>query len=38
MMVYAWFVWDKNNTSPEPTIRWIDNQPYILSKSDEPSK
>ena len=34
MMVYAWFVWDKYRKHPEPTIRWISNQQYILNKAD----
>lgn len=28
MMVYAWFVWDKNHTG-EPIIRWLDNNKYV---------
>jgi len=30
MMVYAWFVWDRRYKG-EPMIRWLDNQPHILS-------
>lgn len=33
MMVYAWFVWDRQHAS-EPNIRWIDNQRFVLSKAD----
>lgn len=33
MMVYAWFVWDRNHIG-EPVIRWLDNQPYVLAKGD----
>ena len=33
MMVYAWFVWEKNY-SGEPTISWIDNNDDVLSKKD----
>lgn len=29
MMVYAWYVFDKNY-SGEPIIRWIDNHSYVL--------
>ncbi len=32
MMVYAWFVWDRNSTNIEPVIRWLDNNEYILGK------
>lgn len=35
MMVYAWFVWDKNSTNKEPVIRWLDNQQYVKGKNDE---
>ena len=34
MMVYAWFVWDKNSKNPEPIIRWLDNQNYVIGKND----
>jgi hypothetical protein len=34
MMVYAWYVWDKNYEGKEPVIRWINNQQYVLSKKD----
>lgn len=34
MMVYAWFIWKRTHVG-EPVIRWIDNQPYILSKKLE---
>jgi len=30
MMVYAWFIWDKE-WSGEPAIRWIDNNKYVLN-------
>lgn len=33
MMVYAWFVWERSHEG-DPTIRWIDNQPFILSRLD----
>jgi hypothetical protein len=33
MMVYAWYVWKKNYRG-ESKIRWIDNNKYILKKSD----
>lgn len=33
MMVYAWFVWNKNY-SGEPVIKWIDNNSFVLSKTD----
>jgi hypothetical protein len=34
MMVLMWAVWDKNYEGKEPTIRWINNQQYVLSKKD----
>lgn len=34
MMVYAWFVWDRNHIS-SPNIEWIDNQSYIISSRDK---
>lgn len=33
MMVYAWYIWEQGYTG-EATIHWIDNQPFILNKSD----
>lgn len=30
MMVYAWFVWDKNYAESHPQIRWIDNHEYVI--------
>ena len=30
MIVYAWFVW-KKHYSGEPTIKWLDNNEFILS-------
>lgn len=30
MMVYAWYVWDKNPIAKEPIIRWIDNNKYVI--------
>ena len=33
MMVYAWFIWNRQHTG-EPMIRWLDNQHFILSKKD----
>ena len=35
MMVYAWFVWNKQGYFPAPTIKWISNQQYILNKKDK---
>jgi hypothetical protein len=36
MMVYAWYVWQKNlSYTLDPEIRWISNQKYILNKSDK---
>lgn len=34
MMVYAWFVWDRKATNPEPVIRWLDNNEYVIGKKD----
>ena len=34
MMVYAWYVWDKEY-SGEPVIRWIDNDGDVLRKEDK---
>lgn len=38
MMVYAWYVWSNKKRdvfgTPEPRIRWIDNQQYVLKKND----
>lgn len=31
MMVYAWFVWDKNTVGKEPVIKWIDNNEFVLN-------
>ena len=31
MMVYAWFVWEKE-WKGEPVIRWLDNNEYVLSR------
>ena len=33
MMVYAWFVWDRQHKS-NPHIFWLDNQKFVLSKKD----
>jgi len=30
MMVYAWYVWDKNPIYKEPIIKWIDNNEYVI--------
>jgi 23S rRNA G2445 N2-methylase RlmL len=30
MMVYAWYVWDKNTINKEPIIKWIDNHKYVI--------
>jgi len=35
MMVYAWFLWDKNSENQEPVIRWLDNQQFVKGKNDE---
>jgi len=41
MIAYAWYIWEKNksNLNPyipiHPTIHWIDNQKYVLSKKDK---
>lgn len=35
MMVYAWYVWEKGNKG-EPTIKWLDNDKYIMSKRIPP--
>lgn len=34
MMVYAWYVWDKEYLGP-PIIDWIDNNEYILKKGEK---
>jgi hypothetical protein len=38
MMVYAWYIWVNRKWDlgfcPEPKIRWIDNQEYVLKKGD----
>jgi len=31
MMVYAWFVWEKY-WKEKPTIKWLDNDPFVLRK------
>ncbi len=33
-IVYAWYVWKKRHKK-EPVIKWIDNNKYVLSKSDK---
>jgi len=33
MMVYAWYVWEKNYRG-EPTIDWIDNNTFIIKKEN----
>ena len=33
MMVFAWFVWDRNHKG-EPVIRWIDNNEFVLRKGE----
>ena len=32
MMVYAWYVWEKDYKG-EPIIRWLDNNKFIISKN-----
>lgn len=32
MMVYAWFVFEKNSKQPSPTLHWIDNNDFVLNK------
>ena len=32
MMVYAWYVWDKNYQG-SPSIGWLDNDEYIIKRS-----
>jgi hypothetical protein len=34
MMVYAWFLWDKDSKNPEPVIRWLDNQQFVKGKNE----
>ena len=34
MMVYAWFVWDKNYIG-SPMIDWLDNNEYVVKKEEE---
>lgn len=34
MIVYAWYCWDKSYRG-EPTIRWINNQQFVLSKKEK---
>ena len=33
MIVYAWYVWDRDHTG-EPIVRWIDNNDFVLRKGD----
>jgi hypothetical protein len=33
MMVYAWFVWEKNYYGL-PTIDWLDNNDYVVRKKE----
>mgnify|MGYP001571771301 CR=1 FL=1 len=33
MMVYAWYVWEKNYKG-EPVIRWLDNNKYIIKRRE----
>lgn len=33
MMVYAWFVWDRNSLEKNK-IEWIDNNSFVLNKKD----
>ena len=32
MMVYAWYIWDKDYLRDHPTIHWIDNNEDVLKK------
>ena len=34
MIVYAWMIWNMKKRSKNPTIKWIDNQEYVLKKED----
>jgi len=34
MIVYAWFIWE-HNYKGSPMISWLDNQKFVLRKSDE---
>ncbi len=34
MMVYAWFIWERQYDA-DPTIDWIDNNDFVLSKKEE---
>jgi len=34
MMVYAWFVFDKEHSGP-PEIHWLDNNEYVLNSKDK---
>ena len=38
MMVYCWFIWEKNNNlnivCNPPVINWIDNNKYVLKKRE----
>ncbi len=33
-IVYAWFIWSKQNSIHDPIIKWIDNRNYVLKKAD----
>lgn len=33
-IVYAWFVWEKDNHIRNPIIKWIDNQKYVLKAGE----
>lgn len=33
MMVYAWYIWEKDYQQ-EPMIRWLDNQSFVLSSKE----
>jgi hypothetical protein len=35
MMVYAWYIWEKDFFRQAPEINWISNQEYILNKNDK---
>jgi len=35
MMVYAWYVWDKDTINKEPVIKWIDNHKYVIGARHE---
>ena len=34
MIVYTWYIWDKNWNKEYPIIKWISNQKYILKRGD----